>query len=345
MRVARIAALLLIAGGVALAARQFAHREAPPAREARGGVTVVSTVPRHVVGSYDLGDVAMLSDEEVWAVGYDGEHTRRAYHSKDGGATWGAVEVPGNGSTFTSVSFPDAQHGWAVGGGGLVIRTTDGGKSWRLLKPPTTVDLQTVHFINPQVGFVAGRAALLTRETDELTGSAEILRTRDGGETWQRSYREEQPGNFFQITSLSESVALAVLDGNRLLRTEDQGETWAQVPTDAKYVTSVASAPDGVGWLVGPQGGLRSSDDGGKTWRRPPSLAENGASQDLEAISFNSKGQGLAVGKAGTVALTHDGGKTWELLAIAASDNLRVIRMRGSSALILGAKNVYRVRL
>ncbi len=342
MRLAGIAALLLVAGGVALAARQFAHKEEPRARNV---VKVVSTAPRHVAGGYDLRDVALLSDEEVWAVGYDDEHTRRLYHSHDGGGTWEAVDVLGNGATFTSVGFPDAEHGWAVGGGGLVIRTADGGKSWELLKPPTKVDLQVVHFINSRVGFIGGREALLDSATDEVTGSAEILRTTDGGRTWRRCYREERPGNFFQITSFSDSVAVAILDGNRLLRTEDRGETWMAVPLSARYVTSAATAPDGVNWFVGPQGGLQSSDDGGKTWRQSASQSPDAAGHNWEAISFNGRGQGLAVGESGTVALTSDNGKTWEVFSIASSDDLRAIRMHGSTALILGASKLYRVRL
>jgi photosystem II stability/assembly factor-like uncharacterized protein len=31
-----------------------------------------------------------------------------------------------------SVNFADAQNGWMVGGFGTILRTSDGGKSWRL---------------------------------------------------------------------------------------------------------------------------------------------------------------------------------------------------------------------
>ena len=344
MRVAKIAALILIVGGVTLAARQFRHRERTAAPEVRNGVDVVSAVPRHKVGVYDLRDVALVSDEEVWAVGYDDEHTRRVYNSKDGGATWDAVAVPGNGFTLTSLSFPDAQHGWAVGGNGLIIRTTDGGNSWELLKPPTTSELQAVHFVNSQVGFVGGKDALLDRSTGEVTGFAEILCTKDGGDSWRRCYRLDEPSSFFQLTCLSESVAFAVLGANQLIRTEDRGGTWAEVPKPSKYVYSVAQAPDGTVWLAGSQG-LLSSDDGGKTWHQPPSLPQGIASKGWMSISFNSKGQGIAVGGSGSVALTADGGRNWKLSPLAGSEELGVIRMHDSSALILGRTNAYHVRL
>lgn len=346
MRVAKIAALLLIVGGVAFAARQFARRTDSTAPDyVQSKVKVISTIPRHESGRYDLGDITLLNSDEAWAVGYDGKHPRRVYHSKNGGETWDAMDVPGNDFTMKAVSFPDTQHGWAVGGNGLIIRTTNGGKSWELLEPPTSSDLEEVHFANPQLGFIGGKTALLDKTTEEVSGSFEILCTKDGGDTWRRCYEEKQPCGFFQITSLAETVAFALPCGNQLIRTDDLGETWREVPLSAKYVSSIALGPDGVGWMVGPQGVFQSSDDGGKTWRQSTSLAQGMVGQDWEAISFNSNGKGLAVGKAGTLALTSDNGKTWELLSLATSDDLRAIRMQGSFALILGAKNIYRVRL
>ena len=37
--------------------------------------------------------------------------------------------------TLTAVRFADAQHGWAVGHGGVILATQDGGEQWTLLDP------------------------------------------------------------------------------------------------------------------------------------------------------------------------------------------------------------------
>lgn len=346
MRAGKVLLLLLIAGGVAFAGHRLTRKPAPPARDpAQGGVQLLSSAPRHEAGSYDLGDVALLDGGAAWAVGYDGRHTRRVYRSADGGRTWEPVEVPGTDATFKALSFPDARHGWAVGGHGLVVRTADGGATWEPVEVPTTFDLHAVHFASERVGFVGGGDKAKDPATDEVTGSLELLCTRDGGASWRRCHREPEPGSFFQIVSASESVALAVLDGNRLVRTEDAGETWARVPFPARYVSSVAFAPDGAGWAVGPQGVFQTSADAGKTWRQAAALPEGVAARDWEAVGFNKAGKGLAVGKGGALALTNDGGKSWQLLPLGTSDNLRGVRLQESFALILGAQNVYRVRL
>src|SRR3954465_4564322 len=74
----------------------------------------------------------------VWAAGSVGRLAR----STDGGASWATVRVPtpervaGGGSTsedVADVAFPTATTGYALDAGGTVLRTDNGGSSWRLL--------------------------------------------------------------------------------------------------------------------------------------------------------------------------------------------------------------------
>jgi photosystem II stability/assembly factor-like uncharacterized protein len=348
MRITKVIVLLLVVGGVSLAARQVvqkmrASKAAPAAVNPQ--IEVVSATSRHETGRYDLGDIALLNNGEAWAVGYDGEHTDRVFYSKDSGNTWQAVDVPGTGFPFKALTFTDRQHGWAVGGHGLVLRTTDGGKSWELMKRPTDYDLTAVHFVNARVGFAGGTAGVRDRISDEVTGSVEILCTKDGGETWRRCYYHNEPILVFQIMARSDSNAFAVLAGNQLIRTDNGGDTWQQVPLSSKYVFSIAFAPNGVGWIVGRHGVFQTSSDGGKTWQQPSSLTKDFVNRDWWAVTFNSNGTGLAVGENSTLALTTDNGTHWNLQRAINSDDLRAVRMQESAALVLGAKNLYSIKL
>lgn len=346
MRVCRRIVLLLIIAVVSLADGQVALKT-----RARGSkhvqvvpkVEIISTIPRNETGRYGLGDIALLDNGESWAVGYDGEHTDRVYHSTGAGKVWQSVVVPGNGFTFKAVTFVDSQHGWAVGGNGLLIRTTNGGKSWKLLKAPTSSELHSVHFFNSRIGYVAGREGVRNPITDEVKGSVEILCTKDGGGTWRRSYKEDEPGSVFQIIPFSESGAFVVLDGNRLLRTEDQGETWQQVELSAKHVSAVALAPNGIDWLVGRNGVFQHSDNRGRTWQQAEPPKGETRSMNWWAITFSSNGTGLAVGDGGLLAITLNNGKTWQLQETGIQDDLRVVRLRGPHAIILGAKKAYSI--
>ena len=49
--------------------------------------------------------------------------------SDDAGKTWQQADVPVS-SDLVAVHFPDAERGWAVGHDGVVLNSTDGGRTW-----------------------------------------------------------------------------------------------------------------------------------------------------------------------------------------------------------------------
>jgi photosystem II stability/assembly factor-like uncharacterized protein len=66
------------------------------------------------------------------------------------------------------VHFVDAQVGWAVGDGGTILNTSDGGTNWAAQTSGTIKRLRSVHFTNAQVGWAVGE-------------DGTILKTCDGG--------------------------------------------------------------------------------------------------------------------------------------------------------------------
>jgi photosystem II stability/assembly factor-like uncharacterized protein len=72
-------------------------------------------------------DVVQLPDGTGWAVGAAGEVVRRG----PADAAWTRAKIGQDVLTWLrSIHFSDPQHGWMVGGFGLIFRTTDGGKTW-----------------------------------------------------------------------------------------------------------------------------------------------------------------------------------------------------------------------
>jgi len=90
----------------------------------------------------------------------------------NGGVSW-ASQSSGTTNVLESVDFPvDAQTGYIVGWGGIILRTTNGGASWNNLPSGTANDLYSVHFpLNAQTGYAVG-------------GSGIILKTTNGGANW-----------------------------------------------------------------------------------------------------------------------------------------------------------------
>jgi photosystem II stability/assembly factor-like uncharacterized protein len=64
----------------------------------------------------------------VWIGGSPGTCV---FHSADGGQTWQAFAT-GQSAPLRSLTFIDANHGWAVGELGVILATGDGGRTWRV---------------------------------------------------------------------------------------------------------------------------------------------------------------------------------------------------------------------
>lgn len=73
------------------------------------------------------------------------------------------------------------------------------------------------------------------------------------------------------------------------------------------FVAAAAPAPDRL-WMIGLEGKIVTSRDGGATWQaqRPAGMA------GLQDIAAWSAAEAVAVGDAGTVLRTTDGGNTWQ---------------------------------
>src|SRR6185436_11424105 len=84
-----------------------------------------------------LHDIQFVSSRLGWAVGDHGV----IWHTRDGGAHW-ELQTSNVTCTLSSVCFLTDRVGWAAGGAtmpftrlssGVLLQTTDGGKSWRSL--------------------------------------------------------------------------------------------------------------------------------------------------------------------------------------------------------------------
>lgn len=90
------------------------------------------------------------------------------YRTTDGAVTWIPVEGSRSSTlrTVLTITFLDDLTGWA--GGGVIMKTVDGGATWETQRAPATV--RELFFLDPDDGFAVGGKT--------------ILRTNDGGAAW-----------------------------------------------------------------------------------------------------------------------------------------------------------------
>ncbi|MCH7879201.1 MAG: hypothetical protein IH914_07805 [candidate division Zixibacteria bacterium] len=113
------------------------------------------------------------------------------------------------GEFLFGVSFSDANTGTAVGTGGAILRTTDGGANWVSQTSGTTEWLRGVSFSDANAGTAVG-----------LAGT--ILRTTDGGANWV-SQTSGTSQNLLGVSFSDANTGTAVGDLGTILRTTDGG--------------------------------------------------------------------------------------------------------------------------
>ncbi len=256
--------------------------------------------------------------------------------SDDGGARWRQARSVPVSFTLTSVSFADAQHGWAVGHGGTVIVTRDGGETWRVQRVVTTEDrpLFSVHFFDANSGVAVGLWSL-------------VLVTSDGGETWQERPLQPMPGarkadlNLLGLFAGTDGVLFAAAERGQVLRSDDRGATWTYLSTG--YSGSLwcgAVLADGALLVGGQRGTLLRSEDHGQTWK--PLRLDTKSS--VTGIAAAARGVTL-VGLDGLLARSGDG-RDFTIEArpdgVAITSTLATPRDGGGQALLFTRRGVVR---
>ena len=212
---------------------------------------------------------------------------------------WEWISPLPQGNTLTDIHFTDTRHGIAIGEGGSILRTTDGGSSWSLIDNERYGHLYSLAFADIDRGIIVG---------DSI-----ILRTRNGGQSWERIIHPER-ANLFQVTASNSGTLLAIAsDRATLHRSTDDGETWTTSRIDtARGVNRLAFVDDSI--VVAGIGNhqrdssaaIYRSTDTGSSWSRVATLPES----IVTDFSFTTAGVGIAAAGRSIYA-TDDRGASW----------------------------------
>ncbi|MCH8221910.1 MAG: protein kinase [Chloroflexi bacterium] len=197
------------------------------------------------------------------------------------------------------------------GEGGAIYRTQDGGSSFDVADVSSGCSMLDLQFLSSQVGVSA----------DECSGS--VIRTLDGGETWNRLDAEPLPDSGATASFFLDAVHGWVAGWNGVLaRTENAGRTWEQieVPT-TEGIEVIYFVNEEHGWLAGLQGAILRTRDGGTTWERARTPIIRCRVLDIDAHLPAV----WAVDECGGVLVSNDGGETWEERSLDTGQRLEAI--------------------
>ena len=209
---------------------------------------------------------------------------------------------------LTSVSFVDADHGWAVGDRGVIWATSDGGRNWQLQRSPTTCRLECVQFLDTLNGWAVG--GWTHPYTHHTSGVA--LRTRDGGRTWELIPDKTLPAlkhvKFSDVRRGWAAGDASPLYASGIFRTEDGGREWTPVPKGNTAGWTAADFRDDNSGVLADSGGQTAITGPGQV---RPSRTGNLGPRPLRRLVLAGQQAGWLVGDGGQILATSDGGFTW----------------------------------
>src|ERR1700752_85193 len=226
--------------------------------------------------------------------------------------TW-TRQPAGSMAWLHAVFFTDPNRGWAAGSKGTLLRTEDGGKTWKATAAATDDVVRDISFVDAQNGWLVCEVNQYQLKTLE-DPRAYLMKTSDGGANWSRV---EIKG--FDVDSILVRAVIsrggrgwAFGEAGAIFTTRDAGETWVRLRSPPRRLLLGGTfVDDDRGWVVGAGATIIQTSDGGDTWYQS-SLPGVDKTVRFTATSFVDNRLAWAVGSAGSVFRTTNGGRTWQ---------------------------------
>jgi hypothetical protein len=196
---------------------------------------------------------------------------------------------------------PDELIGVAVGQGGTVLRTADGGHTWTLVSQNLNHEiwLNDVKFVTADVVYAAGMGGV-------------IIRSADAGISWTEVRHYDDPIHTIRGIDFYPGKITFVGYAGTYFETAGGPSPVFNERTEIPWTMhSIAFSPDfatnGIGIIVGTDGLAWNTENGGVNW-----VSRNSGRYDyLNDVVFISPTTAYLCGNNGLMMYTVDGGRTW----------------------------------
>ncbi|MBI5402050.1 MAG: T9SS type A sorting domain-containing protein [Ignavibacteriae bacterium] len=236
--------------------------------------------------------IFMLHPDTVFISGNYGKILRTV----NGGNNW-IVQYSDTSLQFWGLFFVNSNTGFVSGSNGRIMKTTNKGDNWIIQATPTSTALDGIYFINETTGYVGG-ANIFLKTTDAgqtwinkvgsfispfetaqsvyfsdantgiySTNAARIVRTTDGGDTWNLVYSTTSGGAVWGLAFPTPLTGYGCTNVGTVLRTTDGGLNWIQQSTPLTENLYEISFPTvNTGYISTWSGKILKTTNGGATY-------------------------------------------------------------------------------
>lgn len=225
---------------------------------------------------------------------------------------------------FYGIAAPVPGTLWAVGSGGKIVRSEDGGGEWTLQSSQTNHALQ-------------GIAAWDAERAVAVGNDGVVLRTADGGARWEAVEVEKAEGlKLLRVRAIPGGEAWAVGEFGLILHSRDYGRSWVSTGEIEDVAWNDVAARGERVVVVGEFGWIRGSDDRGANWMPVEAPVE----ASLTGILLEADGLAVAVGLDGRILRSTDHGHRWEAIASPTREHLFAVVRTDLGLVAVGDKGV-----
>jgi photosystem II stability/assembly factor-like uncharacterized protein len=247
------------------------------------------------------------------------------------------VQRSGTTERLRGISATSERVVWASGSRNTILRSADGGTTWKALQRPNndnvSLDFRDIDAVSDNVAYVLS----IGKGT-----ASRIFKTTNAGSSWTQQFANANPDAFFDAMAFwDESNGVAVSDSVKgafvIVTTRDGGRSWAPVGEGrlppalanegafAGSGTNVAVFGDKLVWFAtgaADKSRVLRSTDRGASWQIADTPLKSGASVGAFSVAFRDALHGVVVGgdyqktaeAVDNLAISSDGGKTWTLV-------------------------------
>jgi photosystem II stability/assembly factor-like uncharacterized protein len=225
------------------------------------------------------------------------------------------AQVSGTAVVLSSMSAADANHAWAVGQGGIIRYTNNGGSNWGGQASGTGENLVGITAVSTTHAWASG-------------DNGTIRVTLNGGTTWNPQ-ASGVANDLTRICAVDDLHAWVVGRNGALRHTETGGAPWVgQNSHTTENLWGVSASDSQNAWAVGNFGTIIHTSNAGAGW----SIQNGGTTNHLRDVLALDSSRAWVVGDNGTLLFTTNGGQTWvsqsntteDLRAIAGADSTHV---------------------